>query len=82
MFAWHDAPKRSPVREITFIQPSHAWLVYFGCKNKAGTKQGLVGRVSRVSRVTSALFKSAVEPFLLRGIVYSTSELFVLTVFG
>lgn len=32
VFAWHDAPKRSPVHEITFIQPSHAWLDYFGFK--------------------------------------------------
>lgn len=50
VFAWHDAPKRSAVHEITFIQPSHAWLDYFGCEKKEATKQGLVTRASRVTR--------------------------------
>jgi len=39
VFPWHDAPERSPVYEITFIQPSHAWLEYFGCETKAATEQ-------------------------------------------
>lgn len=38
VFAWHDAPKRSAACEITFIQPSHAWLGYFGWKKKAASK--------------------------------------------
>lgn len=36
VFAWHDAPKRSPAHEITFIQPSHAWLDCFGFRTVAG----------------------------------------------
>lgn len=66
--------KRSPVREITFTQPSHARLVHSGWKNKAGTKAALVRRVSGANGVT--LFKSAVEPLSLRGVVYSAAERF------
>lgn len=50
VFSWHDAPKRSPVCEITFIQPSHAWMDYFGCSKKAATKQWLLRRVCRVRK--------------------------------
>lgn len=45
VFAWHNAPERSLVCEITFIQPSHAWLDYFGCRRKAArrNRSGLEG---------------------------------------
>jgi len=29
---WHDAPERSPVREMTFLQAFPAWQDYFGCR--------------------------------------------------
>lgn len=37
--AWQDAPEGSPPREITFTQPSHAWLSRCGCGSEAGTSR-------------------------------------------
>lgn len=79
VFAWHDAPQRSPACEITFIQPSHAWMNCFGCKKRA--KQGLVGRVSGGKNKrwgliadTVLVFASAAEPFSHWGFVYTAAE--------
>lgn len=50
VFCWHDAPERSPIREITFMQPSHAWTDDFGCCEKAATKPWLVKTVCRARK--------------------------------
>ena len=66
----HDAPERSPSCEITFSQPSHAWLECVEWK-KAATEQRLVGRISggkeqvQWRTETLLLLKSAAVPLSL-----------------